>query len=119
MGDSFVTRLVAACRSAAASVIVAGERTAAGVAAASEFVEAYSGLPCPPDRLSDDLVDPMLAFRLAGDLLLVAEDLRPDAARQLHRGLADLAAAADEADGSPARARQAVLAACAEHLGIA
>jgi hypothetical protein len=118
VGDSFTTRLVMACRSAAAAVVGAGSPGDRGVAAAAEFVETYSGLRCTRDQVTGDIGDPTLGVRVVGDLMLVAEDLRPEAARYLLDALTALASVADAEDGTPPGRRQAVLAECARHLGL-
>lgn len=42
-------------------------------------------------QILDDVLDPRLDVRLRGDLILLAEDLHPDAAINLADGMADLA----------------------------
>ena len=113
MGVSFTTRLMAAARAAAASIVLAGGRDGSSVAGAIDFVEHFTGLDFSDRQFTDDLADPQLPTRLRGDIMLVAESLTPIAATQFVEGMSVLAKTCSYPDQA-----MAVAMTCCELLGV-
>jgi hypothetical protein len=75
--EEFGTRLFRGTRSLIASVLVAGEIDEATRAAAIDAVEVFTPLPYRPEMLDEDLAARDLDVQLRGDLILLAEQLKP------------------------------------------
>lgn len=105
--------MIAAARTAAASIVIDGGRSDNALAAAAEFVTRFTAVQFSAAQILDDVLDPRLEVHLRGDLTLLAEDLNPEAAINLVDGMADLAHACLD----PVAAL-AVVARCKQFLGV-
>jgi hypothetical protein len=105
--------LIAAARTASASIIIDGGRTDEALATAAEFVTRFTAVRFSAAQILDDVLDPRLDVRLRGDLTLLAENLNAEAAFNLADVMADLAHAC--LDPFPALA---VVHRCEQLLGV-
>ena len=112
MGVSFTTQLMGAARSAAATIVLAGGRTALSIDRAVDFVERFSGLDFTSEQFVDDLIAPSLSIRLRGDLMLVAESLTAAGSADFVAGMSKLAETCDDANAAHAAVDR-----CRELLG--
>jgi hypothetical protein len=104
---------MAAARSAAAAIVLAGGRDVDSVAKAIDFVERFTGLDLSERHFTDDLADPHLPTRLRGDMTLLAESLTPIAAAQFVEGMTSLVRTCSRPDDA-----MAVPLMCSELLGV-
>lgn len=112
--DAFSTRLFGGARSLIASVVAAGRPTEEVYDAAIDAVETVTPLRYSPAQLDEDLGAPDLANRLRGDLILLAEQLRPHGAEALLRQAVRIASIG----GGPTPAQRAVIGDAAGYLGV-
>ena len=110
---AFSTRLIAGTRSLIASVVSAGPRERAVIDAAIDAVETLTPVPYPRERLDEDVAAPDLAVRLRGDLILLAEQLRPHGCEAILSRASLLASM----EGGPTAEQRSVIRAAASYLG--
>jgi hypothetical protein len=115
---AFSTRIFCGARSLIASVLVAGadgnEPPAEGlIEIAIDAVETVAPLRYSRGQLMEDLADPTLATRLRGDLILLAEQLRPQGVEALLRQARRVAMAS----GGPTDEQRTVIEDAERYLG--
>ncbi len=72
------------------------------MAAATEFVVRLSAVNITPSQLVDDIIDPNLATKLRGDVILLAESITSDAAEVLVVEMEALAQSCDDSSAANA-----------------
>lgn len=74
---AFSTRLIAGTHVLMASVVAGGPADDEVLGAAIDAAETLTPVPYARDLLDEDMADPQLPIRLRGDLILLAEQLKP------------------------------------------
>ncbi len=100
MGSSYQTRLIAAARAAAATVVRAGGRTDETIDAATEFVIRFTATDFDRFAIFEDTMDPTLDARVHGDLTILCEHFSDEASIAFVRELAKLSAVCVDAQAA-------------------